>query len=76
MKKFGLLSFVVVAASLAAVGCTSTETTQAPETAQITTGAEVTADQQTGLAVQADTSVQAGTQVSPEKAAEATQPVQ
>ena len=42
MKKVGLLSCVVVAASLAAVGCTSTETTKAPETAQITTGAEVT----------------------------------
>lgn len=78
MKKAGLLSLVMVATSWVAVGCTSTESTQTPETAQVTTGAEIAAqDQQGSVAVQADTSVQADPiQSAPSEAPEAAQPVQ
>lgn len=60
MKKMALLSLTVVAVSLAAVGCTSTETTQNPETAQVTTGLGVSTQAQVGdIGVQAGTSVHA-----------------
>lgn len=61
MKKTALLSLSVIAVSLTAVGCTSAETTQNPETAQVTTGLGVSTQAQLGgIGVQADTSVHAG----------------
>lgn len=84
MKKLALLS-LVVGASLAFVGCAST---QAPETAQSSQATEtntsaqsatVETDSQNGVAVQADPTLQQAEpiQVSPVgDAPEATQPVQ
>lgn len=79
MKKAGLLSLVMIATSLAAVGCTSTESTHTPESAQMTTTTDSAAqDQQSGVAaVQADTAVQADIiQSAPSQTPETIQPAQ
>lgn len=78
MKKVGLLSLVMIASSLAAVGCTSTESTHVPESAQMTTTTEsAVQEQQSGVAVQADTAVQADIiQSAPSQTPETIQPAQ
>lgn len=77
MKKLGLISLLLAGVSLAAVGCTSTESTsapettatqQAPQTESAAQGASVDASSQTGVAVQSDPTLQqsAPIQVNPE----------
>ncbi|MDM1762147.1 MULTISPECIES: hypothetical protein [Acinetobacter] len=76
MKKLGLISLVLAGVSLAAVGCTSTESSSAPETAATqqapvdssAQAASVETSSQTGVAVQSDPTLQqaAPVQVNPE----------
>ncbi|WP_173911932.1 molybdenum ABC transporter substrate-binding protein [Acinetobacter sp. Marseille-Q1618] len=77
MKNLGLISLLLVGVSFAAVGCTSTESTSAPETAatqqapqtdSFAQAASVDHSSQTGVAVQADPTLQqsAPAQVNPE----------
>ena len=59
MKKIGLLLLAVMGFGIAAVGCSSQETVESPETAQVTTGAEAqVSSEQSGVVVQADPSAQ------------------
>ncbi len=78
MKKLGLISLLLTGVSFAAVGCTSTESTSAPETAATQQSSQVeensaqasTLDHssQTGVAVQSDPTLQQAepVQVNPE----------
>lgn len=59
MKKTGLLLLAVMGFGVAAVGCSSQETVESPESAQVTTGAEAqVSSEQSGAVVQADPSAQ------------------
>ena len=70
MKKTGLILLALMGFGGVAVGCSSQETVESPETAQVTTGAEATAtSEQSGAVVQADPSAQ-GTEIQSAPAAE------
>lgn len=69
MKKTGLLLLALAGFGAAAVGCTSTETAQAPESAQVTAEMAEPADQ-TGAVPQADASAQGGVAIQSAPAAE------
>lgn len=59
MKKIGLFAVAVLGFGLAAVGCTSQETVESPETAQVTSATEASVTtEQSGAVVQADPSAQ------------------
>ena len=59
MKKTGLLLLAVMGVAGLAVGCSSQEAVESPETAQQVTGAEAQiSTEQTGAVVQADPSAQ------------------
>ena len=55
MKKIGLFAVAVLGFGLAAVGCTSQETVESPETAQVTSATEASVTtEQSGAVGQAD----------------------
>jgi hypothetical protein len=75
MKKSGLFSLIILGASLAAVGCSSAETAQAPQSAQTPETAANSGGAQPGSVSAVDTVDQSGavTQADP---AEQSAPVQ
>jgi len=71
MKKTLLMFLALGATTVAAVGCTSSETTHAPETAQVTEDPQAnTAVEQSGVVVQADPSAQTPDSIQTAPAAE------